>query len=167
MFQSVPFEGLNISSATKPAPTLSPSSVAHSRPLSFPQHPKAFIRTANQRGHAGSHSRSPPPGRRDHQYGAPIGGPRAFSRSPGEYFRFPRPRCCYGATAPVGCDPSYAVSRAVFVLPGTVSAAPASRFLEENPRRDNPRPTACVVVKLMQAVDWRRRMWLLFSFNPR
>lgn len=91
MFQSVPFKGLNISSAPKPAPTPWPSSVAHRRPHCSPQHPKAFIRTANQGGHAGSHSRSPPPGRRDRQYGVPIGGLRAFPRSPGEYFRFPRP----------------------------------------------------------------------------
>lgn len=132
MFQSVPFKGLNISSAPKPAPTPWPSSVAHRRPHCSPQHPKAFIRTANQGGHAGSHSRSPPPGRRDRQYGVPIGGLRAFPRSPGEYFRFPRPLLY--ASAAVGSVPSYAVSRAVFVLPGTVSAAPAFRSLEESPR---------------------------------
>lgn len=44
------------------------------------------------------------------------------------------PARCYSASAPVGSVQSYAVSRAVFVLPGTVSAAPAFRSLEESPR---------------------------------
>lgn len=99
MFQSVPFKGLNIASAPKPAPTPRPSSRRPQKPAQVPAAPES-LHTYRKPARSRRKSLSEPASgaERSPVWSSYWWSTRILPLTRG-VLPFPRPRCCYGASA--------------------------------------------------------------------